>query len=231
MPYFVEDLGTNYAITPKERGSSLIVGYCGQARFGSIAKKWKAVAKRIAQSILLRLRRDVRPAVHIRGIFWRNQVIRALRKGGTECRIIERAFYSLHQSGVVADPKDIRRDYVENLKECDLALCVRGDANASQRFFEALSASRIPLLLDTDVVLPLEGVVSYTDCVVRIPFDDIKCISRHVDVWSSTHESSVFVEMEQKARKTYESFLRLDQYFDLVFDRERSPYKTILYDA
>lgn len=229
MPYFVEDLGARYAIEPKGKGTPLIVGYCGQTQFGSMLKKWRAIAKRMLRLAALYLGRDTNPRVHTRGIFWRNTAIRALRKGGIENRIIERAFYSLHRSGIPIDPNVLRLEYVENLRKCDLALCVRGDANASQRFYETLSASRIPLFLDTDSILPLEEVISYDDFIIRVSSCDVKQIGERVHSWSATHDFSVFAEKERKARETYITYLRLDRYFELVFDPKRSPYKSILY--
>lgn len=229
MPYFVEDLGARYAIEPKGKGTPLIVGYCGQTQFGSMLKKWRAIAKRMLHLAALYLGRDTNPRVHTRGIFCRNTAIRALRKGGIENRIIERTFYSLHRSGIPIDPKDLRLEYVENLRRCDLALCVRGDANASQRFYETLSASRVPLFLDTDSVLPLEEVISYDDFIIRVPSRDVTRISEYVHAWSEGRRGDVLNEYGRKARHAYETYLRLDRYFAFVFDRARSPYTSILY--
>src|SRR3989338_2936615 len=117
MPYFVQDFGACYDIKPKGKGNPLLVGYCGQARFGNAFRKLKANAKRIAQSIALYLKRDGNPKVHARGIFWMNAAIRALRKSGIESRIIERSFYSLPRSGFIIEPKELRSEYVENLRE------------------------------------------------------------------------------------------------------------------
>ncbi len=231
MPYFVQDFGVSYGIKPKGKGNPLLVGYCGQSRFGNVFRKWKAVAKWTAQSVALYLNRDGNPKVHKRGIFWRNIAIRALRKGGIESRIIERSFYSLHRFGASIEPKDLRHEYVENLRECDLALCTRGDANASQRFYEALSASRIPLFLDTDCVLPFEEIIFYDDFIVRVPASDVTRISAYIRSWDSMHSTESFLEREKRSREVFENYLCLDRYFAIVFDRERSPYASILYDA
>ena len=229
MPYFVEDLGTRYSIAPKEKGTPLLVGYCGQARFGSTTKKWKAMIKRLLYALILQVRCDKNPRTHMRGIFWRIAAILSLRKGNIKTHIIERSFYSLHLSGVTLDPRDIRKTYVDNLRECDLALSVRGDANASQRFYEALSASRIPLLLDTDSVLPLEELIAYDDFILRVPSHDVERISEYVRAWDIAHSSGKFLEKESCAREVYGNYLRLDRYFEIVFNQVSSPYKHILF--
>src|SRR5205823_99398 len=50
----------------------------------------------------------------------------------------------------------VRQEFVDNLLGGDYALCVRGAGNFSYRFYEALSAGRIPVLVDTDCVLPYD---------------------------------------------------------------------------
>ena len=99
---------------------------------------------------------------------------------------------------VTRDAGDIRREYVENLRECDIALCVRGDANASQRFYEALSASRIPLFLDTDCVLPLEEVISYDDFMIRVPSREIADIAHRAQTWGVEGAATSFLKKERK---------------------------------
>jgi hypothetical protein len=231
MPYFVEDMGVRFDIAPKERGAPLVVGYCGQAEFGSPAKHVKAIVKDGCRNIRLRLQRDAFQVAHRQGILWRRACLRQLEKSDIARHIIKRSFYSLHSSGVSRDHGEIRKEYAHNLSQCDLALCVRGDANASQRFYEALSASRIPLFLDTDCVLPLEELISYDEFMVRIPSSDIRRIGEYVREFDRSTSAASFVEREKRAREIYERHLRLDRYFSIVFDRAKSPYKDILYST
>ncbi|TSC55296.1 MAG: Exostosin family protein [Parcubacteria group bacterium Greene0416_79] len=99
----------------------------------------------------------------------------------------------------------------------------------ARRFYEALSASRGPLLIDTDSVLPLEEIVAYDDVVLRVPSREIKTLPARVRWWSEKQTADSFFESERRAREVYERFLRLDRYFEIVFDRERSPYKEVLF--
>src|SRR3989338_8155509 len=229
MPYFVEDFGERYGIVPREKGKSCVVGYCGQSQFGSTVKMFRAQVKRFIHSFALHLSFDAEPTAHIRGIFWRRRALGALIRGGISAAFVERAFYSLHRSGVPFDPQDIRREYAENLRGCDLALCVRGDANASQRFYESLSASRIPLFLDTDCVLPLEEIISYDEMLLRVSSREIETLPARVREWWTKQTPESFRAGEARARNIYEKYLRLDRYFENVFDREKSPYKKLLY--
>lgn len=231
MPYFVEDLGKRYAIAPKVREREPSIGYCGQSDFASFGRHVRALVKRCLSYALLLARFDKNPSVHKRGIFWRRKALSLLSQSGLECNFVVRRYYSLHQKSGSFEPRRNRDEYVENLRTCDLALCTRGDANASQRFYEALSASRIPLFLDTDCVLPLEELISYDECMVRVPSNDLGRIAQRVHAWNTEHDTPAFLKAGERARQLYEKYLRLDCYFACIFDREKSPYRSLLYGA
>jgi hypothetical protein len=56
----------------------------------------------------------------------------------------------------------------ENLLANEYTLCVRGTGNFSARLYEALSAGRVPVLVDTGAVLPLEGAVDWSAHLVLL---------------------------------------------------------------
>jgi hypothetical protein len=47
-----------------------------------------------------------------------------------------------------------RSEYVNSINESDFVVCPRGDANQSARFYESISAGRIPVVPDTSVIFP-----------------------------------------------------------------------------
>ena len=49
-----------------------------------------------------------------------------------------------------------RRDFLANMLDSDYVLCVRGDGNWSIRLYEALCLGRIPVIVDTDLVMPYD---------------------------------------------------------------------------
>ena len=230
MPYFVDDMGSRFGIAPKEKGASCVVGYCGQSQFQNSGRKWRASLKWLFQSVLLHLYCDKEPLAHKHGTFWRGEAMHRLRAGGITTSFIKRSFYSLHRGVNLSDPDEVRRVYVENLRECDVALCVRGGANASQRFYESLSASRVPLFLDTDCVLPLEEMIDYDSIILRVLSREIQTLPARVHSWSVEQTAESFLSRERRAREIYEKYLRLDRFFALVFDRMKSPYKHVLFE-
>ena len=48
----------------------------------------------------------------------------------------------------------INGKYVNAIDESDFVACPRGDANQSARFYESLSAGRIPVVPDTSIIFP-----------------------------------------------------------------------------
>lgn len=50
-------------------------------------------------------------------------------------------------------------EFFENMLNSDYVLCVRWGGNFSVRGYETLAMARIPLFVDTDGLLPLDGIV------------------------------------------------------------------------
>ncbi len=229
MPYFVEDFGK--VVRPHvSKPQKAVVGFCGLSRYKSQARALKAHAKWGAFKLALILKGDALPGVHAPAVWWRRRAIQALTSSSAvETKIIERASYSLHRGSVSGDPEKIRADYRENMEASTLALSVRGDANASQRLYEALSCGRVPLFLDTDSVLPLEEVAPYEKCIIRVLHDDAAALPERAAAWHAEHTNVSFLEAESAAQALFRKYLRLDRYFEIVFDRDSSPYKKVLY--
>jgi glycosyltransferase involved in cell wall biosynthesis len=101
---------------------------------------------------------------------------------------------------------------VDNLVASDYALVVRGDANSSVRFYEALSLGRIPLFLDTACVLPLEAAINYRDFCVFVDWRDIDRIGEKLLEFHRSLAPERFEDMQRKARTAYEEYLRIDAF-------------------
>lgn len=67
-----------------------------------------------------------------------------------------------------------RQQYNTNLLNNKYALCIRGAGNFSYRFYEALSFGRIPILIDTDTILPFSNVIDWNKHIIFIKQEDIK---------------------------------------------------------
>lgn len=114
---------------------------------------------------------------HYYGFTLRERVLRAFQR--TECVSCSFTRRGTNlgppMAGVEGDLalRAMRREYVDSVFNNLYSLCVRGAGNWSYRFFEALSAGRIPVLVDTDCVLPLDSAIDWDRHICRIPIGRI----------------------------------------------------------
>ena len=92
---------------------------------------------------------------------------------GLETRFIERDGFmggAMRPDGTLDHGRyeQAQRDFFDNLLGTDYALCARGGGNFSIRFFQALSVGRIPLLIDTDCVMPWPDDIPWQELCVRV---------------------------------------------------------------
>ena len=79
--------------------------------------------------------------------------------------IIRKGFWAPGIDKVVA-----RREYFDNIRRTVFNFCYRGAGNFSYRLYETLMMGRIPVLVDTDCVFPIDVK---PHCVYCLPGDDI----------------------------------------------------------
>jgi hypothetical protein len=73
-----------------------------------------------------------------------------------------------------------RREFVASVVGSDYVLCVRGAGNYSFRFFETLCLGRIPVVVDTDSVFPLEHRIDPRSFSVWVPRSELHRIDQLV---------------------------------------------------
>ena len=79
--------------------------------------------------------------------------IRKITETFPSTNIIERKHYGGARS-LISEINSFRKEYEESIYYSDIVFTPRGDANSSQRFFETLSAGRVPLVPDTNILFP-----------------------------------------------------------------------------
>jgi hypothetical protein len=223
MPTFIEDLGATGVPTPRVKKERPVVGFCGWAGFRNSREYLKFIIK----NILADLRRFTAPdshlAAHKQGIYFRRWALQVLRGAATRglflTNFITRRSYSSHINTVEKSPVELRNEYIRNIIDSDLALSVRGDANASCRFFEILSLGRVPLFVDTDCVLPLAEEIDYKKFVVFTDYRDIDRLGDAIhEFWERT-SSEEFMAMQKMAREHFDKYLSVDSFLAHVLPK------------
>jgi hypothetical protein len=217
MPAYAEDLLQGESLQLRTKGDRPAIGFCGWAdyrcfknRVGThVQNAYVDIRALCARKPIVRSRR--------KGLSFRREAIAALRcSDAISTNFIIRSSYSGHKNTINVDPDVARKEYRDNMLQSDLALCVKGDGNFSYRFYEALSLGRIPLLIDTDCVLPLADRIDYDSFILRVPFQDLPDFSVRVEQWWKGITDDEFVAMQKKAREAYERYLSVPAFLPLA---------------
>ncbi len=103
--------------------------------------------------------------------------------------------------------EEYKLSFVRNIINSDYGLCARGFGNYSYRLYEVLSAGRIPLFVNTDCIMPFEGLVDWNNHLLEVNERDIDSIDKIlVDYHNSIHPDD-FLSMQVKNRKLWEDYL------------------------
>ncbi|KKR18935.1 MAG: hypothetical protein UT49_C0005G0001, partial [Parcubacteria group bacterium GW2011_GWF1_39_37] len=218
LPGYVEDLGSG-GISPKlkEVSETPTVGFCGWADFKTIKHRLISMVK-VGISTLQYFLGDKESLVRRKGIWWRIKLLRILAKSNkVKSNFIIRKSYSGSQKTIELSPEQARKEYVENIIQSDFTLCVKGDGNFSTRFFETISLGRIPLFIDTDCPLPLDGTIDYSKFIFRVDYKNIKELPELLTDFYRNLSEEQFVVMQKQARETFEKYLRIDSFLQYVF--------------
>ena len=106
---------------------------------------------------------------------------------------------------VINTDEDIFRNRLEFeriLLESDFVLCPRGDANQSQRFYEIVSAGRIPVIPDSQIRYP-----HVNDSPLLAPGISIRTLSADLrnklnSAWGDLNQES-YLQLQQDVRNTF----------------------------
>lgn len=223
VPVPCEDLLESYCggqVVFREKGDIPIVGFVGWGHL-SIRQRIRTIVKEFPVRILSMFIK--RYSVYRKGVFWREKSIRIFRNSEiVKTNFIIRKSYSGNIRTLEGDPVKNRREFVENIIESDYTLVVRGDANTATRFYETLSLGRIPVVIDTECVFPIEEIINYRDFCVFINYKDIKNAPKILADFHKKISPEKFLEMQSKARYTFKNYLRYDTFSCYLADMLRN---------
>lgn len=111
---------------------------------------------------------------------------------GFELDIVEKESFSGSEDEV--------NDYVAHLERNTYIVCPRGTENYTYRIYETLCRGRIPVIIDTDVVLPKE--IDWSDLSVVVPYGALETIYEIIRSDYESHSQSDFAARQQRAFST-----------------------------
>lgn len=140
----------------------------------------------------------------------RSSFLKKLEKStGIETDFIYRDKYRAG-SKTIEERKKSTREFFENLNNSPYTFCLRGAGNFSVRFYESLALGKIPVLIDTDMQLPLEGIINWNKHICRVsPVEDLV---EAITSFHNTHDLESFLELQNSNRSLYERYLNRHAY-------------------
>ena len=140
---------------------------------------------------------------------YRVHLIKALQKRTdlTINFIIRQNFWG----GAPNDPK-LFDQFTDNIINSHFTVCNRGRGNFSMRFYQTLSAGRIPILIDTDMVFPFEKEIDWHSIII-IGSCENDVINKILDWWNNRNIEDIQV----KCKEVYDSFFDKKKYFNKIF--------------
>ena len=213
-----EDFWKNTTYVPRGKSPRPSVSFCGYAGFPSIVTRIKYLIRNAACDVAAVCSREPHWRAHKRGIYFRRKAIGLLKNDSRlEPRFIIRDAFFLDALREGSDRARARQEFIDNMRNADFVLAPKGDGNYSIRFFEALSMGRIPILIDTDMVLPLEKMIDYSKFILRVPHTEIHTLpDRIVDLYNSLSDEE-FQNMQRAARGAYVKYLNQGAFYNAAF--------------
>lgn len=184
-------------VSIREKRERPSVGFCGNVGHRGLELGYAIIGK----------------SENVTGTRLRRRVMRALSKS----KVVETKFIPRDKwwGGALTrnhhDPdaqRRLREDYVQNMLGTDYMLCVRGAGNFSFRFYEALSAGRIPLLIDTACVLPFDDEIRWEEHCLIVDQKDYSRTGELLAEYHGRFSAREFVEMQKANRALWESKLK-----------------------
>ena len=141
---------------------------------------------------------------------YREKIIQQLQKNSAiQCNFIIREKY---WGGKPNDPI-LLDEFTNNITHSHFVVCCRGRGNYSMRFYQTLSAGRIPILINNDMELPFENEIDWTSFVVI--GDNEEEVIKKVLNW---YETKNIEEIQKKCKYIYDHFIDKDIYFNKVLN-------------
>lgn len=110
-----------------------------------------------------------------------------------------------------------RAEFRRSMRESRIALCPESIAGClPYRFFEALSAGRVPLLVGSDYNLPFADEIPYDDFILRCSFLDASKANLVAGKFIKSSSDDQIIEKGRTGRHYWEKFLNRDKWPELM---------------
>ena len=134
-----------------------------------------------------------------------------------DIRFARRKQYGIAKSESIQQDSN-RREYLNYMASSDFVLCPRGDANQSARFYETLSAGRIPLVPNSYITYPSAMQREQNKVTINLPLI-FGSYSKHVTTfWQGISSQNDYDRLQRSIRDLYSKQLEFSAFFHKFFN-------------
>src|SRR5262249_11321337 len=106
-------------------------------------------------------------------------------------------------------PSESRRQFTRNIRANLYGLCIRGGGNFSFRLGEVLMMGRIPVLIDSECILPFRDEIPYKTHTVYVTRDNsrnFKDVDSVIRRYHDKHSNEELLRIQRENRKIWEAY-------------------------
>ncbi len=107
-----------------------------------------------------------------------------------------------------------RKLFINNIINNDYNICLRGAGNYSYRFYETISAGRIPLFINTDCALPYDFIIDWKKYCVWVEAADVDRVDQILLDFHHSLTDDDFAQLQIDIRKLWEEWICKESFFN-----------------
>ncbi|HAS58141.1 MULTISPECIES: exostosin family protein [unclassified Algoriphagus] len=111
------------------------------------------------------------------------------------------------------DLMQLESEFFENINRNLFTVCIRGFGNYSVRFFQTLAMGRIPVVIESDSLLPFESQLNYDKFIVKVPFENRLRADKYIHEFLKDKTLVDLQRIQSECRKVWLDYFRKPSYF------------------
>ncbi len=115
---------------------------------------------------------------------------------------------------------DVINEFLKNINESYFTLCTRGAGNWSSRFYQVLYLGRIPIVVNTDMVLPFEDRINWKEVIVLSDSEN-DLTHNIIQFWGQKD----IIQAQIRCREIYETYLDTEKWCKIITEEILIPNK------
>lgn len=132
-----------------------------------------------------------------------------------------KSYYIGFDSYQVCAPLKSKKEFIDNLEKNLYSIAIRGDQNYSHRLNEIFMMGRIPVLFDTDCILPFEDLIDYKKHTVYIKKEncpDFTYVDKLIREHYNSHSEKELMNLQKENRKLWENYFTVKSAFNKTIE-------------